>query len=194
MQAKAKALQKESETIQAEADRRYAQEKPTCYKKVLVSACLEDAEVEHRLSSQKARKLRTQGNDIDRKINAREQAVKNASYAPEAERKADAVREQQKHQTQLEDFAKRAGERAQRQQARTDRDTEAKGKLQQSAVAQQEQIRRKAEAAHRAQESYKSTAAYQNAQKLADKRQQELNDKEQKLKARTDSANPPAKP
>ncbi len=192
IKARAETLHKEAKARQQAADKKLSTDKAACYSRFQVNSCLEDEDEAYRLDSEAAHKLGREANTLERDLRARESAEKAAGFAPEAQRKAEAERLRQEQAQQLEDFAKRAGERAERVQAGAAREAEQQKTLQQSVAAQQAQRQRNAEAQQRATAARQSTSAQKTALEQAKQRKQAAQAQEQKLMEKKTEPKPEA--
>lgn len=108
--SRAKQLQDEAARLQKEADVRLKTSSDACYKKFLVSSCLEDARKLHRQESRTATRLEQEGGEIERDVKRRDVAAKEAQRAVDAPRReAD---QKAKGEAYRAEEARRADERA----------------------------------------------------------------------------------
>lgn len=130
---KATALQNESRTRKAEADRILEQKNAQCFKKFQVNRCQDQARNEHMMSIREIRRLENQGEALERQVKKEQLAVKdrrNAEMAPQRaadlEVRAAATAEvrqsaEAERAATLADKARKAEERAQRKAAEAEK-------------------------------------------------------------------------
>jgi colicin import membrane protein len=83
---KASALQKESQTRKAEADRIFEQKNGQCLQKFQVNRCRDQARNEHMVAIREIRRLENEGKALERQVKKEQLAVKdkrNAELAPQ---------------------------------------------------------------------------------------------------------------
>lgn len=103
--AKASAMTEESDRIYKEAE-------TACYKKFLVSDCLDQAKEVHRASLREARAVDLQGKTMERELKKREMATHQAKMEEEAPRKeAEAAERAEKNRLAREAAEKRVAEK-----------------------------------------------------------------------------------
>ncbi len=107
---RARSLNAEASSMKKEADARQKATNEACYKKFLVSSCLEDAAKVHTQSVREAKRKELEAGELERDVKRREMAVKDAKKA------ADAPKREADQKAQGEAFraeeAKRAEDRA----------------------------------------------------------------------------------
>lgn len=81
---RAEALKAESSKMLDAAEKKQKEAEPACWKKTLVSACLNDARKEYIDSRAAARKLSVEAKRIEREVRERDRATKQARQAEEA--------------------------------------------------------------------------------------------------------------
>jgi hypothetical protein len=108
--ARAAELKREAGRLQEEADARHKAASAACYKKFLVSGCLEDARKAHTQESRIATRMDLEGTEMERDVKRRDVAAR------EAQRAIDVPRREAEQKAQGEAYraeeAQRAEERA----------------------------------------------------------------------------------
>lgn len=109
MAARAKALDAESEQRQAEANRIHEAAKTECWKKFLVSSCLDEARLIFRKESAQASRLEREARSLDKQVRKYDAAQR------KAERDADNARRDAEMEAKAEKYrAKQAAEEGKR--------------------------------------------------------------------------------
>lgn len=85
---RARSLKAEASRLQKEADARKTAADEVCYKKFLVSSCLDEAHKAHIKASREAKRLDLEGGEIERDVKRRDVAVKDAKRTHDAPLKA----------------------------------------------------------------------------------------------------------
>lgn len=86
--ARAKALKEEAARIETDADARLKADNEVCYKKILVSACLEEAKTAHTQRMRESSRRNLEGSELERAVKRNEVAVRDAQRAAEAPKRA----------------------------------------------------------------------------------------------------------
>jgi colicin import membrane protein len=88
---RAQRLHEQATAIRDEADRQHAAAQPGCWKKFLVSSCIENTDNARRAENIKARELDKQARDIEREVKREDIAEREAKRSAEAPEKAAAA-------------------------------------------------------------------------------------------------------
>jgi lipopolysaccharide export LptBFGC system permease protein LptF len=107
---RARSLNAEASSMKKEADARQKAANEVCYKKFLVSSCLEDAAKTHTQSVREAKRKELEAGELERDVKRRDMAVKDTKKAVEApKREADQKAQGEAYRAEE---AQRAEERA----------------------------------------------------------------------------------
>jgi hypothetical protein len=114
-------LRDEATAIRSAADQRHAEAQISCWKKVLVSACLDDAARARRADTDRARGLEREAREIEQRVKKQELAERDARRKEEAPaREAAAAAQAERNRLEVEE-AKRRVERRQAEAAQSGR-------------------------------------------------------------------------
>lgn len=183
LQVQAEGLQRQASELQAQADQRLPQDQAACYQKLMVNACIEEAETRHRQAILEAHRLHAQGNDVLREIRTRDAAAKQSGQPSQAAVQAERERNRRQQEAQLESFAKSAADKAKLRQESAAREAASLQQQQQASQTRQEVARHKAEAHQRAEAARQKTQAYQNSLRQAEERAAKAKEKAAKQQA-----------
>ena len=139
--ARAAALKAEGTRMEQAADAKFKADQEACYKKFLVSDCLEEASNLYKKTTREANRKTLEGSELERDVKRSEVAAADAKRAAEAPRREkqkqaaegrkkradDLARQQKKVQENAEKQAKAAEKRKAREAAREARRQQAAG-------------------------------------------------------------------
>lgn len=131
LEAQVKAMKAEAEDIRAGAEQQFIADEKVCWQKVLVTACIDEAKARRVTVIQKARAIEVQANTLQREVNNRVLATREARRAAEAPTRA--AEQQAEAERYRAEQAKAAADRQKRQQAKVQE--EAAGRAQTAAEA-----------------------------------------------------------
>lgn len=103
-------LQAEASRLEGEADAKLKAANAACYKKFLISDCLEDARRTHTQEMRTAKRMELEGTELERDVKRRDLAAKDAQRAAEAPQRA--AEQQAQGEAYRAEEAQRAEERA----------------------------------------------------------------------------------
>lgn len=110
---RARSLNTEASRLKKEADARQSAANEVCYKKFLVSSCLEDAAKTHTQNVREAKRMELEAGELERDVKRRDMATKDAKKAVETpKREADQKAQGEAYRAEE---AKRAEDRAAKQ-------------------------------------------------------------------------------
>jgi colicin import membrane protein len=117
---RAQRLHEQATAIRDEAERQHAAAQPGCWKKFLVSSCIEDTDKARRDENIKARELDKQARDIEREVKREDIAEREARRIAEAPAKAAAAaakaeKNRQAAEEAQQEFARKQAEAGARQ-------------------------------------------------------------------------------
>ncbi|MRR50311.1 MAG: hypothetical protein EG825_05265 [Rhodocyclaceae bacterium] len=108
----ARSLKEQAAAIQDAARNRYKEQEAACWKKFLVSDCLDDAKIAHKEEARKANELERQAREIERDVRKREFAMREARRIEDAPRKeAEALERAAKNKAAQEETQRRLEEK-----------------------------------------------------------------------------------
>jgi colicin import membrane protein len=104
----ARGLKEQANAMHEAARNRYKEEEAACWKKYLVSSCIDDAKQQHRQESRKANELEHQAREIERDVRKRDFAQREAKRIEDAPRKeAEAAAKAAKNKADQEEAQRR---------------------------------------------------------------------------------------
>jgi hypothetical protein len=108
----ARGLKEQAGAIQEAARNRFKEQEAACWKKFLVSDCIDDAKLAHKEEARKANELERQAREIERDVRKREFAMREARRIEEAPRKeAEALERAAKNKAAQEEAQRRLEEK-----------------------------------------------------------------------------------
>lgn len=144
--ARASRLQDEAARLQQEADARLKTANDACYKKFLVSSCLEEAKKAHTQETRAATRMEQEGKEIERDVKRRDVAAR------DAQRAVDAPRREAEQKAQGEAYRAEEAQRAEERAAKV-ADKERKAAENRQQLAEEQAKRQKKLEAHKAKEA-----------------------------------------
>lgn len=108
----ARSLKEQAGAIHEAARNRFKEQEASCWKKFLVSDCIDDAKIAHKEETRKASELERQAREIERDVRKREFAMREARRIEEAPRKeAEALERAAKNKAAQEEAQRRLEEK-----------------------------------------------------------------------------------
>lgn len=108
----ARSLKEQGAAIHEAARNRYKEQESACWKKFLVSDCIDDAKIAHKEEARKANELERQAREIERDVRKREFAMREARRIEDAPRKeAEALERAAKNKAAQEEAQRRLEEK-----------------------------------------------------------------------------------
>lgn len=164
-------LQAEAARLESEADAKLKATNAACYKKFLISSCLEDAKRTHTQEVRVAKRMELEGTELERDVKRRDLAAKDAQRAAEAPQRA--AEQQAQGEAYRAEEAQRAEERAAKLADKERKAAENRQKLaaeqakREKKLAAQAQKEAKAAEKRRAREAKEAARAARKAEKEA---------------------------